>query len=419
MIIDIENHPCFNDKVRHTYGRVHLPVAARCNVQCKFCSRKYDCVNESRPGVTSTILSPYQAGQYLEYAKDRHPEISVVGIAGPGDPFANSEETMETLRIVRKRFPGIMLCVATNGLDIMPHVEELAGLRVSHVTITINAVDLEIGADIYSWVRYDRHVYRGLEASSILLGRQQESLRMLKGEGITVKVNTIVIPGINDFHVQDVAGRVSELGADILNCIPLYSVEGTPFESISEPLPNEMERIKEEAGRVIPQMNHCRRCRADAVGCIGSDDKEMYGMLEHFAGLAPVPEGDRPYIAVASEEGMLVNRHLGEAYELLIYGKNGEVIEHVDTRKMPPPGGGDNRWLEMAARLNDCFMVLVGGAGDNPRRILAGKGIMVMVLNGLMLEALDGIYNGKNIRHLMNLQVASCGSRCSGSGEGC
>ena len=44
--------------------------------------------------------------------------IAVMGIAGPGDPFANPEETMETLRLVRERFPKMMLCVATNGLGV-------------------------------------------------------------------------------------------------------------------------------------------------------------------------------------------------------------------------------------------------------------------------------------------------------------
>ena len=65
-IMNLLNHPCFNDKVRHTFGRVHLPVAPRCNIQCKFCNRKFDCINESRPGVTSGVLSPAQAMVYLD-----------------------------------------------------------------------------------------------------------------------------------------------------------------------------------------------------------------------------------------------------------------------------------------------------------------------------------------------------------------
>ncbi len=51
-------HPCFNEEAKHTSARVHLPVAPKCNIQCNYCNRKFDCVNESRPGVTSSVLAP-------------------------------------------------------------------------------------------------------------------------------------------------------------------------------------------------------------------------------------------------------------------------------------------------------------------------------------------------------------------------
>ena len=151
--IDFNNHPCFSKEAHKKYGRIHLPVAPRCNIQCNFCNRKYDCINESRPGVTSNVLTPGQAVAYLESVVAKRPEISVVGIAGPGDPFANPEETMQTLRLVRKKFPKLMLCVATNGMGVGPYIDELAELNTSHVTITMTAIDPEIGAKIYSWVR--------------------------------------------------------------------------------------------------------------------------------------------------------------------------------------------------------------------------------------------------------------------------
>ena len=62
-------------------------------------------MNESRPGVTSTVLTPQQALAYLSDVVAKRPEISVMGIAGPGDPFANPDETMETLRLVAETFP--------------------------------------------------------------------------------------------------------------------------------------------------------------------------------------------------------------------------------------------------------------------------------------------------------------------------
>ena len=43
-----DRHPCFNREAHGRFGRIHLPVAARCNIVCGFCDRRYACVNESR-----------------------------------------------------------------------------------------------------------------------------------------------------------------------------------------------------------------------------------------------------------------------------------------------------------------------------------------------------------------------------------
>ena len=149
---------------------------------------------------------------------EKSPNVTVAGIAGPGDAFANPKVTMETLRLIRESFPEILLCLATNGLNVGPYVEELARLNVSHVTLTINAVDPEIGAKIYSWVRDGKVIYRGIEAARLLLSRQLDAVVALKAAGIVVKVNTIIVQGINDHHIKDVAEKMVSLGVDIQNC---------------------------------------------------------------------------------------------------------------------------------------------------------------------------------------------------------
>ena len=47
----IHNHPCYSEGAHHHYARIHVAVAPACNIQCNYCNRKYDCSNESRPGV--------------------------------------------------------------------------------------------------------------------------------------------------------------------------------------------------------------------------------------------------------------------------------------------------------------------------------------------------------------------------------
>ncbi len=286
--MNIENHPCFNPNACKSHGRVHLPIAPRCNIQCNFCNRKFDCVNESRPGVCSSILTPSQAMIYLDQVMERKKNISVMGIAGPGDPFANPDETLTTLDLVKQKYPELLLCVATNGLNLPDYLDDLTRYNVSHVSITINAVDPKIGEKIYAWVRYGKKSLPPAKGAEILLEKQLKSVAGLKERGIIVKVNTIVLPGINDHHVVDIAKKMAEFNVDLLNCMPYYPNEGSNFSHLQEPSKQEITAIQTEAKAYIPQMLHCKRCRADAVGNL--DDKPDMVLMESLKTCASIKE---------------------------------------------------------------------------------------------------------------------------------
>ena len=416
--LDTNRHPCFNVGVKGECGRVHLPVAPKCNILCNYCNRKFDCVNESRPGVTSAVLTP-PAGLVLPGAgAAAEPRITVVGIAGPGDPFANPKETMETIRLIRERFPNLLICLATNGLGLPPYVQELVDLKVSHVTVTVNAVDPEIGKEIYSWVRDGKKVYRGLAAAELMLERQLAGIAALKAGGVTVKVNTIVIPGINDHHVPEVAKKMASMGVDILNCMAVYPNAETPFAEVPEPGPDKMAAIQKDAAGFLPQMRHCTRCRADAVGLLEADrSDELRGCLSACARQVPdLP--DRPYVAVATTEGMLVNLHLGDAPSFQIWGPNGQGYALVEERPAPPPGGGSQRWWDMAEILKDCRAVLVSAIGDTPRAILEESGIQPYEMSGFIEMGLQAVYRGETAE-LMKGRRLGLATACTGNRRGC
>jgi nitrogen fixation protein NifB len=423
VAIDFSKHPCFSRDAHHKFGRIHLPVAPRCNIQCNFCNRKFDCTNESRPGVTSAILKPWQAVDYLDEMLVKRPEITVLGIAGPGDPFANPNETMETLRLARKRHPNIILCLASNGLGIVPYIDELAELKTSHVTITINALDPNIGAEIYAWVRENKTPLRGLHGAALLLERQLEAIRKLKEKNIIVKTNTIIIPGINDEHIPTLAKHLHELGVDIMNCMPLIPVKGAAFEDMTEPDKTMIARVRLQSGAHLPQMAHCARCRADAVGLINEKPtEEQNTLLQAYSQKAPNGE-TRPCIAVASLEGMLVNQHLGEADRFLVYEPDASApagYKFKEIRLAPEPGRGVERWKELAEQLNDCRAVLVSAAGIGPRAVLDELGLQVMEMEGLIDEGLRDLFAGQPLPAALKRRATGCaGPSCRGTGTGC
>lgn len=261
-------HPCFDQGAHHSFGRMHLPVAGSCNVQCGFCDRRYACVNESRPGVTASLLSSDEAVEAAVRAAEAMPNLSVVGIAGPGDPLADAETTLRTLRGVRKMLPNVMLCLSTNGLVLPLFADALAAVGVGHVTVTVNAVTADVGGMVYDWVEDANVRLRGFDGASLLVKRQEEGIRRLKSLGIVVKVNTVVMPGINAAQLADIAQSVAAWGADLMNCIPHLSVPGTRLAG-KAPSATCMEEVRASAGRFLPQMRHCTRCRADAVGLLG------------------------------------------------------------------------------------------------------------------------------------------------------
>lgn len=418
MSKDLRKHPCFNKEAKSQYSRVHLPVAPKCNIQCNYCNRKYDCANESRPGVTSSVLSPIQSVNYLKLMADRLPNISVVGIAGPGDPFATPDHTLETLRMIKQEFPEMILCLSSNGLNLYDYIEDLAALDVSHVTITMNGLDPVQLSKIYPWVRFKQKMYRGIEASEILLEQQVNSLKKLKKHGILAKINTILIPGVNETLIEDLAKFVSINGADTMNIIPLKPVADTPFEFHTEPSHEMRNTIIKSISSYIKPMAHCARCRADAAGLIGKDDNERHCLMKK-AIMQEVVDKDRTKVAVASYEGMLVNQHLGEADKLLIFESKEDGFECIETRVTPPKGGGNERWVELSEVLSDCKAILVGSAGDKPVEILERKGLKVVQMTGLISVGLDAVFNDKDLRAISKTSAHKCGSGCRGDATGC
>ncbi len=265
-------HPCFNPLMHKRFGRIHLPVAPKCNVSCGFCDRRFSCVNESRPGVSAQVMRPQEAFlQACTAIEKAHKPIAVIGIAGPGDPLANPGQSLETLERIHKAYPHILLCLSTNGLALPEHVQALARLGVRHLTVTVNAVNPSIGAQIYTHVQVGTEKVCGLQGADFLLKQQEHGIKEAKALGMTVKVNTVVIPQINYMHVVDIAQKVASWGADLHNCIGLLPVQGTPLARFGEPDSGMLASIRQRSEHYLPQMRHCTRCRADACGLLGEN----------------------------------------------------------------------------------------------------------------------------------------------------
>jgi nitrogen fixation protein NifB len=259
----VYNHPCFNEEAHDRIGRIHLPVAPKCNIQCNFCERKI-CMNVAihHPGWTARIISPLEALDIVHSIIGSTGSNLVIGVAGPGDPLAN-ESTFEALKRIHSVYPDIMKCMSTNGLLLEDRISQIIEAGVSALTVTINAATADIGSKIYSWVRYKGHTYRGLEASQLLISKQFRGVEQAVKAGLLVKINSVLVPGINDQSMAYLASRLNNLGVSLMNIMPL--IPCGRMKGIQPPNCDELKRTRQVCEVFVPQFYRCEHCRADTI----------------------------------------------------------------------------------------------------------------------------------------------------------
>ena len=281
-----KEHPCYGSHGATT-GRIHLPVCPGCNIACRFCERSLN-DTENRPGVTSKVLKPEETIPLIKKALEISPEIRVAGIAGPGDTLA-SNNAIKTFKLIDKEFPQLIKCMSTNGLLLAERADEIIKAGIDSLTVTVNAVDPEIEAQLNDYIVWHGKKIEGVEAAKILIENQLAGIRKIATTGITIKVNTVLVPRINGSHIAQIAKTVAEAGAKKYNIIPLI-----PTAKLSnEPAPTcqEIHAARAAAAQYIELFLHCNHCRADAVGVPGRTEfsKVLYakfgsdGIKENFS----------------------------------------------------------------------------------------------------------------------------------------
>ncbi|MBI2306922.1 MAG: nitrogenase cofactor biosynthesis protein NifB [Rhodocyclales bacterium] len=416
----VQDHPCYSEEAHHHFARMHVAVAPACNIQCHYCNRKYDCANESRPGVVSELLDPEQAVRKVLAVAAAIPQMSVLGIAGPGDALANPRRTFATFRALAEKAPDLKLCLSTNGLMLPQYVDEIARHNIDHVTITINCLDAEIGARIYPWIYWQNCRLRGVEAARILIGQQQKGLEMLAARGILVKVNSVLIPGVNDAHLPEVSRTVKAKGAFLHNVMPLIAEagHGTWYGLTGQRSPSaaELQALQDACAGDMAMMRHCRQCRADAVGLLGEDRGAEFTLdridamdIDYAAAMArreevraallgrlaaartpavteAVTAAARPVLMAVAAKNGVVGEHFGHAREFLVYEASPAGVRFIGHRQAARYCGGADRCgdgdaapesiLERTiAALAGCEAVLCAKVGIEPWGRLEAAGI--------------------------------------------
>jgi nitrogen fixation protein NifB len=262
----VKKHPCFNGEAHHKYGRIHLPVSPSCNIQCRFCKRSFN-KWEKRPGVSRTVLTPEESLDKVSQALELCPEITVVGIAGPGDTLA-TDHALQTFELVHKKYPQLINCLSTNGLLLKEKAKRIVDAGVRTVTVTVNAINPKVLKNICAHITYRGQYMTGEYAARWLVLAQLAGIKEITGLGVVVKINTVLTPGINNREIEEIARVTASVGASMINIIPL--IPQFDMKDYRPPGCREINLAREAAEKHLPVFRHCQQCRADACGIPGS-----------------------------------------------------------------------------------------------------------------------------------------------------
>ncbi len=257
------DHPCFTQAARVRHGRLHLAVAPRCNLGCRYCERaigaKAECA--AGPGTAARVLTPTETVAHVDEIRAEG-WLRVAGIAGPGEPLANAA-TLTTLQLLRRAHTDLILCLSTNGLELEAALPELLDAGLDSLTITINTTLPETAARLYAWAAIGGDRLAGLDAAEEVLSRQWRGLAAAVRAGLLVKINSVLIPGLTEADIEPVALRAGAIGAHRHNIMPL--IPRGRRRDRRAPTPEELKEVRARCERWLPQFRACVQCRADAI----------------------------------------------------------------------------------------------------------------------------------------------------------
>ncbi len=357
-----------------------LPVAPR-----SFSRIRFDPIDGQ-----ARAVPPGGALNWLEENFQQGMKIEAVSLEGPGDPLCEIDVTMETLRLLQQKYPDIAFSVTTLGLHGEQNAESLAAAGVTSITLLIDAVDQKVADKLYAWIRPDRKTVPLAQATAMLMDEQPRAVKAFKAAGCKVTVRSKVYPGFNDDHIEEIARTMAECGADAMILVPYRTAASEEEHLLDSPDSETMLRLQKGASQHLETI-----LTAEKESRIGVDCPSLHGACKPISPLQPRPSKAKPNVAVVSSTGMDVDLHLGQAYQVLIYGPREDGLACLlGTRPVPEPGSGSSRWEELATSLHDCFALLAASAGASPRRILEKHGITVLITDNEIEGTVDVLYGG-------------------------
>lgn len=325
------------------HGSLVLPVAPR-----HFIGRKVS--NKD------VVITPNQ----VELLCTTQDQVQVIVLEGPGDPLATPKITKKVISLIQKRWPETDIQITTSGINSTAFLE---AEHIAQINLVVDALDPSVLKSIYNWIRPAQKNIPLTEACLLLLEEQEKLLVFCKEQSIPFIAQTTIVPE-NVEHILNIAKKMADYGALSLQLSKSSEVEDCALEALQKQtamyLPTNIAKVKK---------------------------------IEKSPELVPTETKDK--VAVTTSDGLNIDQHLGQAKQVVIYANTKGTFHFVGKRQMPEPGKGDQRWQELAATLNDCYVLLTSHAGPKATENLEQLSLPIIIHTGRIETHLNQLHTKK------------------------
>lgn len=338
----------------------------------------------------------------------------VAQIEGPGDPLASPANVLRALALLKDHDPDVMTGLVIDGPLALEYVDELADLGVHHVVVRMDAATVKAARRVYGQVCWRGERLSGADAAGLVLEEGRKAVRRLVMERISTAIRFTAIPAVNVSDLPAVAAFAAEAGVERVDVVPHRPAAGTPLARFGPPTRGEIASYREtvrhayEAAaerrlpRVAGALSWFDATRLQDVPLASLDATEPVAILPDPADLPPeapiLPRREAQIVAVATTDGLFVDRALHDAPWLRVYAVGKESTHVVGTRHLPPEmmrrrdGVGSAR--DMLRALAGCKAVVATRFTPRASTLLEAVGIRVHVAGGHVPEVLDRVSRG-------------------------
>jgi cyclic pyranopterin phosphate synthase len=166
------------DKHGRRLRKLRVSLTEACDLRCVYCMPEHATFARR-----DELLSPTEIVEIVSELADLG--IEAVRITG-GEPMSRPEFAEIAERICR--IPGLRVGLTTNGSRLADHARSLAAWGMHGVNVSLDSLD----APNY------RRLARGGDLDRVLDG-----IRSARDAGLVVKINTVVMRGLNDHELED------------------------------------------------------------------------------------------------------------------------------------------------------------------------------------------------------------------------